>query len=48
MAMGERRLYVNPNDGYQTEVLAPALRATDPGGEDVEVLELFQPDGERA
>lgn len=48
MAMSERRLYVNPNNGYQTEVLAPAIRASEPGGEDIEVIELSQPDSERA
>ena len=42
--MSERCLYVDPNDGYQTEVLAPAIRASEPGGEDVEIIELFQPD----
>lgn len=44
MTMSERRLYVNPNDGYQTEVLAPAIRASEPGGEDIEIIELSQPD----
>ena len=46
--MSERRLYVNPNDGYQTEVLAPAIRASEPGGEDVGVIKLSQPDSKRA
>lgn len=44
MAMSERRLYVDPTDGYQTEVLASAIRASEPGGEDVKVIELSQPD----
>ena len=46
--MSERRLYVNPNDGYQSEVLASAIRASEPGGEDVEIIVLSQPDSERA
>lgn len=38
--MSERRLYIDPSDEYQTEVLAPAVRAREPFGKETDVIEL--------
>lgn len=36
----ERRLYIDPDDDFQTDVLAPAVRAREPSGDEVAVIEL--------